>query len=123
MTAWNTKYFKDNKLLHQSGYHGMEGKADFFELTGFSAIDIKTEEDFRLAEAAYECIHQPYPLKPQYYNPNLHARVTSEADVPSIIDGDGVSQASYTEANQSVRHIHDILKSKEAPSWIHRVIQ
>lgn len=122
MMAWHVEQFKENMFLHNSGYHGVDGKTGFFELSGFSTIDIVTEDDFRLAEAAYECIHQPYPLKPQYYNPKLHARITSEADVPSIIDGDGVAQASYTEANQSVRNIQDILKSKESPSWIHRVV-
>ncbi len=122
LMAWKVDMFKKNMAQHNSAYHGGEGQTGHFTLTGFATVDIDTEDDFDLAEAVYASVHQPYRSSPQYYIPDLHVGVVSEADVPSIIDGDGVSQATYVEANHSVRNIKDILKSKEAPSWIHRVI-
>jgi len=52
LTGWRTKTFKIN--FEDTGSASFGGKYDnigYFELKGFSTIDIDTPEDFRLAEA------------------------------------------------------------------------
>ena len=45
-----------------------------------------------------------------------------EADVPSILEKDGVVNNSLFSANQEIINIEDILRNAPEPSWSHRVI-
>lgn len=50
LMGWNVKRFKNNMKKYNSGYHGGDGSIGFFELNGFSSIDIDEEDDFQLCE-------------------------------------------------------------------------
>ena len=48
--GWKSDNFKQNINNHGAAYHGGDGKIGFFDLKGFSTVDIDNEEDFILAE-------------------------------------------------------------------------
>ena len=50
LMGWKTKSFIENMSKFGSGYHGGNGKINYYELKGISTIDIDEEEDFILAE-------------------------------------------------------------------------
>ena len=46
--GWNSYTFKKNMDKYGAGYHGGDGKTGFFQLKGFSTVDIDNEEDFKI---------------------------------------------------------------------------
>ena len=120
LMGWRSDKFIQNIKTHGVGYHGGNGKTGFFELTGFSTIDIDNEEDFQLAEAAAICIKSKENL-PEYYKQLGDER--SEVDVPSILKKDGVAYNDLFDVNNEVVALKDIMNSMPIDSsWSKRVI-
>jgi len=120
LMGWKSSTFLENTENYGVAYHGGLGKTDFFELKGYSTIDIDNEEDFELAEAASTALKNP-KIAPQYYDQNNSER--SEVDVPSILAKDGVEVNDLFDVNNEVVALSDILESMPKDvSWSKRVI-
>lgn len=114
--GWRSKNYKQNMEKYGCGYHGGNGKIGYFELKGYSTIDIDNEEDFLLAAAVLES--RDKKIVPQYYGEE-HA----EIDVPSILKKDGVKDNDLHNSNFPVVNIKDLIASKDKNlSWSHRVV-
>ena len=120
MMAWRKSNFISNIKKYGAAYHGGDGKIGFYTLSGYSTVDIDTEEDFKLAEAIYES--QKFPAQPTYYDPDLDPFVWHENDVPDILDKDGVQGRYFESANQNIVNVSKILNEKTDDSWIYRVV-
>ena len=119
--GWRTEDFRQNINSLGAAYHGGNGRVGFFELKGFSTVDVDNEEDFILAEA----IAKSQDLvrdKPKYYSSNQVQKIY-DADVAQILEGDGVrknNQLSYNLEKVSLQKLIDKYGRKE--SWSHTVI-
>ena len=120
LMGWRSSKFLENIENHEVAYHGGLGKTDFFELKGYSTIDIDNEEDFVLAEAASIALKSS-KIVPKYYDQKNSER--SEVDVPSILAKDGVQINDLFDVNNEVVALSDILESMPKDvSWSKRVI-
>ena len=120
LMGWRSSIFQENIENHGVAYHGGLGKTDFFELKGYSTIDIDNEEDFVLAEAASIALKSS-KITPKYYGQKNSER--SEVDVPSILAKDGVQFNDLFDVNNEVVALSDILESMPKDvSWSKRVI-
>ena len=120
LMGWRSSKFLENIENHGVAYHGGLGKTDFFELKGYSTIDIDNEEDFSLAEAASIALKRS-KIVPRYYGQKNSE--TSEVDVPSILAKDGVKVNDLFDVNNEVVALSDILESMPKDvSWSKRVI-
>ena len=88
--GWKSDNFKQNINKYGAAYHGGEGNIGFFDLKGFSTVDIDQEEDFVLAEAIASSLGIE-KKSPQYYHSANNVEI-SDADVARILKGDGVNQ-------------------------------
>ena len=48
--AWEVKKFRENMAIYNCAVYGGDGSIGYFPLTGFSALDIDNEIDFKMAE-------------------------------------------------------------------------
>ena len=118
--GWKSDNFKQNIHKHGAAYHGGNGKIGFFDLKGFSTVDIDNEEDFILAEA----ISKSQNIKisePAYYDPEEEE--IFDANVARILEGDGVltnSQDSFNLEKVSIGAL--IKKYGRSKAWSHTVI-
>ena len=120
LMGWKTSKFLENIGNYGVAYHGGLGKTDFFELKGYSTIDIDNEEDFVLAEAASIALKSS-KIVPEYYGQKNSER--SEVDVPSILAKDGVKINDLFDVNNEVVAVSEILESMPKDvSWSKRVI-
>jgi CMP-N-acetylneuraminic acid synthetase/quercetin dioxygenase-like cupin family protein len=118
LMGWKSSKFIENMINNGVAYHGGLGKTDFFELKGYSSIDIDNEEDFVLAEAVVSALKSPKTI-PKYYKKNER----SEVDVPSILEKDGVKVNDLFDVNNEVVALSIILDSMPKDvSWSKRVI-
>ena len=103
-----------------SGYHGGDGKIGYFELKGFSTVDIDNEEDFQLAELVSKSIQND---KNSLQDSKKLYKERSEVFVPDILRKDGVVNNEFNQENLSVSNIDDIIsKNDNKISWSHRLI-
>ena len=58
--GWTTDRYIENINKFGSAYHGGDGRTGFFELSGYSTIDIDSEEKFRLAELVSKHLEHLY---------------------------------------------------------------
>ena len=118
--GWKSDNFKQNIHKHGAAYHGGDGKIGFFDLKGFSTVDIDNEEDFILAEA----ISKSQNIKisePAYYD--TEEEEIFDANVARILDGDGVSFNNQDSFNQEKVSIVSLIeKYGRKKSWSHTVI-
>ncbi|NQT23841.1 CMP-N-acetylneuraminic acid synthetase, partial [candidate division KSB1 bacterium] len=124
--GWKSEKFKENIKKYGAAYHGGDGKTGFFELKGYSAIDIDTEDDFLLAEAVAEKkwkLSQNSVTPPKYYLPNGEMEI-SEIDVLSILKNDGIQYLDeFDNENNQLSNIENIIKNMPpATSWSQRII-
>jgi len=120
LMGWRSSKFLENIENYGVAYHGGLGKTDFFELKGYSTIDIDNEEDFVLAEAVSIALKSS-KIEPKYYSKKNSER--SEVDVPSILVKDGVKINDLFDVNNEVVALSDILESMPKDvSWSKRVI-
>ena len=116
--GWESNRFKSNMEKYNSGYHGGDGSIGYYELKGFSTIDIDNEEDFILAEAALESRSRKQE-KPRYFSLNEIA----DADVRRILSEDGVEKITMDKFNQEISKIQSIVdNNSKTESWSHTLI-
>ena len=119
--GWNTDNFKNNIKNYGAAYHGGDGKIGFFELKGYSTVDIDNEEDFILAEAISKSQNIEVE-EPSYYRSNLGQEVF-DANVARILDGDGISKNIQDSFNQEKVSIKSLIEEYgRDKSWSHTVI-
>jgi len=120
LMGWEVNRFKANVVKFNAAYHGGDGSIGFYELKGYSTIDIDHEEDFLLAEAVSLALKKE-DVEPKYYDQNKKER--SEVDVPSILLKDGVEINDLFDVNNEVVAISDILENMpKDKSWSKRVV-
>jgi len=120
LMGWEVNRFYDNISKYNAAYHGGDGTIGFYEIKGYSAIDIDNEEDFLLAEAVAVALKSP-KNEPSYFEVSNNER--SEVDVPSILTKDGVQVNDLFDVNNEIVAIGEILSSMPKDvSWSKRVI-
>lgn len=122
MMAWKSKKYIENMDRFGSAYHGGNGHTGFYEVSGFASVDIDTVDDFALAEVVHAYLSQEFPVEPTYWNPEDHASVVYEIDVPEILEKDGVELADYSHENMMIVNARKILKDTKENSWMRRVV-
>ena len=120
LMGWNVKTFRGNIKKFNAAYHGGSEGVGFYELKGYSTIDIDNEEDFLLAEAVSLSLKKSN-IEPKYYTQDKTEH--SEVDVPSILSKDGVKINDLFDVNNEVVALSDILNTMpKGVSWSKRVI-
>jgi mannose-6-phosphate isomerase-like protein (cupin superfamily) len=118
MMGWRSSKFISNFEEFNSAYHGGSGETRYFELSGFSTIDIDNEEDFILAEAVAQFIPFIDKYNPMYYSPSKIDYI-----VPNVMRDDGVNHDSTSVQNQVVVNIPEILDlNPKTKSWYKTLI-
>ena len=119
--GWKVNNFKNNIEKYGAAYHGGDGNIGFFELKGFSTVDIDYEEDFVLAEAIAKSQNLS-KIQPKYYDPDNNKKVF-DANVTRILKGDGVLTNNQDSYNLEKVKINDLIeKYGRETSWSHTVI-
>jgi len=132
LMAWKKMNYLTNYDNYQAAYHGGDGKIGTYVMTGYSTVDIDTEDDFMIAEVVAKALPPSdkiaYKKRYHFYNDgapvNLEAITThSEADVPSILAKDGVSVNDLFDANKEIVSIQGIIDSMpKDKSWSKRIV-
>jgi len=118
--GWKTDNFKQNIQKYNAAYHGGDGNIGFFDLKGFSTVDIDNEEDFVLAEAIAESFEKP-KIEPIYYSDD--DKLIYDANREIILVEDGVVKNEMFDYNKERVSINKIIKSNSTTeSWSHTVI-
>ena len=119
--GWKTDNFRNNIKKFGAAYHGGDGKIGFYELKGFSIVDIDNEEDFILAEAVSEAIMKP-KKEAKYYDPDSD-KLIFDANRKVILVDDGVVKNEMFDYNKEKVSIEKIIESNSKnESWSHTVI-
>tara|TARA_R110002167_G_scaffold91897_3_gene247063 strand:- start:7447 stop:8553 length:1107 start_codon:yes stop_codon:yes gene_type:complete len=115
LMSWKYDNYKSNMEKYNAGYHGGDGDIRFFELTGYSTVDIDEEDDFKLAEAIIKTKNTP----PQYYKQgNIY-----DADRDRVLLEDGVFNNTMLEYNKEVASINEIInKNPTDIAWSHTLV-
>ena len=120
LMGWETKCFRKNIETYNAAYHGGDGKIGFYELKGYSTIDIDHEEDFLLAEAVSLALKK-IDTAPKYYVEV--AEEVADADRARILKQDGVMLNIMDEFNKEITHINEIIeKYGRTSSWSYTVV-
>lgn len=120
LMGWETKCFRKNIETYNAAYHGGDGKIGFYELKGYSTIDIDHEEDFLLAEAVSLALKK-IDVAPKYYE-EVDVQI-ADADRAQILKKDGVMLNIMDEYNKEITHINEIIeKYGRASSWSYTVV-
>ena len=119
--GWKAESFVDNIKKFGAAYHGGDGKIGFYEIKGYSTIDIDNEEDFLLAEAI-SISKNIDAQEPSYYSPDVEPEIF-DANVARILNGDGVSLNNQDSFNLEKVSIDSLInKYGREKSWSHTVI-
>ena len=119
--GWNTDNFKQNIQQYGAAYHGGDGNIGFFDLKGFSTVDIDNEEDFILAEAIAYSLGSEKKTH-EYYNSDKTKEI-ADANVDRILKGDGVKSNNQESCNLDKVDIQKIIeKNGRSEPWSHTVI-
>lgn len=117
--GFRKEIYLENMERYGAATYGGDGSVGYYELKGFSTIDIDYEEDFQLAEVVYSLLKQEY--KPRYFSRETIEH--DEKDVPKILEKDGVVDNDLFTANQNIVNVDDIIDSKpRGYSWSKRVV-
>jgi len=120
LMGWQANRFRSNMEKYSAAYHGGDGTIGFYDLKGYSTIDIDNEEDFILAEAVAESLKKKNS-KPEYYM--AEDGKVADADVPAILVKDGVQVNDLFDVNNEVISLIDILCSMpKDKSWSKRIV-
>jgi len=115
LMAWRYDNYKANMNKYQCGYHGGDGDIGFFELMGYSTVDIDEEDDFMLAES----ILASKPKDPQYYKSGK----IFDHNVERVLAQDGVINNNLYDFNKEVTKVQSIIDNNpNNESWSHTVI-
>tara|TARA_Y100001970_G_scaffold2704_1_gene3167 strand:+ start:19148 stop:20296 length:1149 start_codon:yes stop_codon:yes gene_type:complete len=119
--GWKVENFKNNINKYGAAYHGGDGNIGFFDLKGFSTIDIDNEEDFLLAEAIAKSFDSSNE-EPTYYTGKSNELIY-DADRERILIEDGVKSNQMFDFNKEKVLIKDIINANsKTESWSHTVI-
>ena len=119
--GWKVGNFRENIKKYGAAYHGGDGKIGFFEIKGFSTVDIDNEEDFVLAEAIAKSLEQPIK-EPKYYSEYPDNKIY-DANREIILVEDGVKKNEMFNYNKEKVSIDKIIQSNsKTKSWSHTVI-
>jgi len=119
--GWKSDNFKQNIHKYGAAYHGGDGKIGFYELKGFSTVDIDNEEDFILAEAIAESLEKP-KKEAKYYSSDID-NIIYDANREVILVEDGVVKNEMFSYNKEIVSIKKIIQSNsKTESWSHTVI-
>tara|TARA_R100001510_G_C7652312_1_gene210109 strand:- start:111 stop:1244 length:1134 start_codon:yes stop_codon:yes gene_type:complete len=121
LMSWKVENYKNNMKKYGCAYHGGDGDIEYFKLSGNSAIDVDTEDDFQLAELVARHIQQNRTFEKKYYT---KSKERIEVDVPSILKKDGVMINDLHSANsEKPVNIADIRASFDSKtSWSKRLV-
>jgi CMP-N-acetylneuraminic acid synthetase/quercetin dioxygenase-like cupin family protein len=120
LMAWDSYEFKSGMKSFRSAYHGSHHNTGYYELTGYSTIDVDNEEDFIIAEVVAKAINIE-AKEPEYYNPENKERI--EVDVPSILAKDGVVNNDLFDVNNECTSITEIIENNpKNESWSKRMV-
>ena len=120
--GWNSYTFKKNMDKYGAGYHGGDGKTGFFQLKGFSTVDIDNEEDFILAEAVLKAKAEK-KIEPKYFEQNTSSRKIEDSNREKILKDDGVKNYFFNEQNKQIQHIEEIIRMRRSDvSWSQTLI-
>ena len=119
--GWRPENFNNNIKKYSSGYHGGDGKIGYYELKGFSVVDIDNEEDFILAESISKTIDIKLST-PLYYEGEKYKEIF-DSNVPRILKKDGVSVNNQDSFNKETVDINELIKKYgREKSWSHTII-
>ena len=119
--GWNRKNYLENIKNLGCGYHGGNGKTEYFELKGLANIDIDNEEDFQLAEVAIKLRDENHQFEKFYFDEMKDSHI--EVDVPSILKNDGVMFNDFNNENKIINNLNDLLNNTPKDlSWSLRLI-
>jgi len=119
--GWKADNFKQNIQKYGAAYHGGDGNIGFFDLKGFSTVDIDNEEDFILAEAIATSLGKE-GKSPEYYDSEKYQEI-ADANVARILKGDGVKSNNQKNFNLEKVDIQEIIeRNGREESWSHTVI-
>ena len=121
LMLWDTRIFKSNYLNNSGPYHGGNGKTNFFEMDGYSTIDIDNEDDFLLAEIISKKIENDTISSPVYLD--IEKIEIADSNVPSILKADGVEINILNNINKLSVKIQDIINDMpNDKSWSYTLI-
>jgi CMP-N,N'-diacetyllegionaminic acid synthase len=121
LMQWKSETFKNNFENKMGPYHGGNGSTSYYEMKGYSTIDIDNEDDFLLAEIVSKKIENNTVNEPQYLEDNNI--LIADADVPSILKADGVEVNVMNDFNKLIVKISDIIESMpKDKSWSYTLI-
>ena len=120
LMGWKTNVFSSNMDIYGAAYHGGDGTIGFYELKGYSTIDIDNEEDFMLAEAVAESLKRD-SKNPEYYIEEN--KKIADADVPGILVKDGIEINDLFDVNKEIVALSEVLNSMpKDKSWSKRIV-
>ena len=120
LMGWNTTRFKKNIEKFNSAYHGGDGSIGFYELEGYSTIDIDNEADFVLAEAVASALKMT-ETDPKYYI--KREEQIADADRKRILQQDGVMLNIMDEFNKEISQVNGIIdKYGRESSWSYTLV-
>lgn len=120
LMGWDTKRFKENIKKFNAAYHGGDGSIGFYELKGYSTIDIDNEEDFILAENVASALKSP-TKEAEYFSSEDNQ--IADADRQRILKQDGVMLNIMDGFNKEIAHIDEIIeKYGRDSSWSYTLV-
>ena len=120
LMGWETRRYKENIQKYKAAYHGGDGSIGFYELKGYSTIDIDYEDDFLLAESVALALKSENKL-PQYYSEDIE--MIADSDRERILNEDGVKSNTLHEFNREVTDVNEIIKKNgQQSSWSHTLV-
>lgn len=118
--GWKFDNFLSNMEQYNSGYHGGDGKIGYFQLKGYSTIDIDNEEDFALAEFVAKFLDSRDKNDDKNSVPK---KQRIETFVPEILNNDGVVNNDFIHENKPISNIDDIINGRDnSISWSYRTV-
>ena len=118
LMGWKKENYLSNTVTYGCGYHGGDGKIEYFLLKGYSTVDIDTEEDFQLAEAIAKSLNAK-PNKKMYYNP----QEVFDANRQRVLLEDGVINNDMNSFNKEIASAYKIIdKNSEDECWSHTLV-
>ena len=120
LMGWEVQRYIANIEKFNAAYHGGDGSIGFYELKGYSTIDIDYEDDFLLAEAVVLALKSE-TKRPQYYSKDNE--MIADSDRERILNDDGVRFNTLHEFNKEVAHVNEIIKKNgRQSSWSHTLV-
>ena len=120
LMMWDSNTFIKNYKERKGPYHGGVYKTGYFELKGYSTIDIDNEEDFILAEIVAKMISKNEVQEKKYYSSD---NLIYDSDVSRILPSDGILNNISDSQNKMKSNIEEIIESMpKDSSWSYTLV-